>query len=94
MKALVMKTKARAWGNSLAVRIPKKITDALNLHDGSSISISLEDGKIIIENDESENEFFALSKDLKLTDFTDKINSKNRPDPEEFATNPIGKEIW
>ncbi len=42
-------TKITRTGNSLAVRIPKKIADYLNLKEGEEAYISPEDCKIVIE---------------------------------------------
>lgn len=36
-------------GNSLAVTLPKKMTDKLGLEDGSTVNVSQEGNKIIIE---------------------------------------------
>lgn len=43
------KTKITKTGNSLAVRIPKKIVDYLKLKDGEEAYIHPEDNKLIIE---------------------------------------------
>ncbi|MFH1592290.1 MAG: AbrB/MazE/SpoVT family DNA-binding domain-containing protein [Candidatus Woesearchaeota archaeon] len=43
-------TKITKTGNSLAVRIPKKIADYLNLKDGEEAHIHPEDHKLIIES--------------------------------------------
>ena len=46
---LEMKTKIARTGNSLAVRIPKKIVDFLNLKEGEPAYIHPEDNKIVVE---------------------------------------------
>lgn len=46
---LGMKTKITRTGNSLAVRIPKKIVDYLDLKEGDETYIHPETGRIIIE---------------------------------------------
>jgi transposase-like protein len=46
---LGMKTKIMKSGNSLAVRIPKKIADHLNLKQGEEAFIHPQDNKLIVE---------------------------------------------
>jgi antitoxin MazE len=38
----------RRWGNSLALRIPKDLTQTLGLDEGSKVEMILEDGRLII----------------------------------------------
>ena len=92
MSTLVAKTEIKEWGNSLAIRIPKKIKDALGLHDGSQINISLEGNKLILESEK--NSFFDLSKDMNLLRITNKITTKNKHSGEEFDDYAVGKEVW
>ena len=92
MSTLVAKTEIKEWGNSLAIRIPKKIKDALGLRDGSQINISLEGNKVILESEE--NPFFDLSKDMNLLRITNKITTKNKHSGEEFDDYAVGKEVW
>jgi len=92
MSTLVAKTEIKEWGNSLAIRIPKKIKDALGLHDGSQINISLEGNKVILESEK--NSFFDLSKDSDLLRITNKITTKNKHSGDEFDDYAVGKEVW
>ena len=43
MKAVIHK-----WGNSLGLRIPKALAGELEIHDGSSVILRVENNKIII----------------------------------------------
>lgn len=36
--------KVSKWGNSLAVRLPKKVVDALELKDGDEIHLGVQEG--------------------------------------------------
>ena len=45
----LFKRKAFKIGGSLAVRIPKEIADAVGLHDGDELNISIADRKVVIE---------------------------------------------
>ncbi len=38
----------RKWGNSLAVRIPKALADAIKLSDGRRAEIMLENGALVL----------------------------------------------
>ena len=44
-----MQTKIQKWGNSLAVRIPKPFVKEAHLMYGSSVDLSVDDGRIIID---------------------------------------------
>jgi antitoxin MazE len=37
------------WGNSLAIRIPQNLAKLLQLSEGSKVSISVENGNLIIK---------------------------------------------
>lgn len=39
----------KKWGNSLAVRIPKRLSDSLRLKEGSPLLFEESDGKILIK---------------------------------------------
>jgi antitoxin MazE len=44
-----MQTTIRKWGNSLAVRIPKSFVKEAHLAGGTSVDLSVDDGKIVID---------------------------------------------
>lgn len=44
-----MLTKIQKWGNSQGLRFPKTILEEADIHIGDEVTISVEDGKIIIE---------------------------------------------
>ena len=45
----LFKRKAFKVGGSIAVRIPKEISDAIPIHEGDEVSFKVSKGKIIIE---------------------------------------------
>lgn len=55
-----MKTKIQKWGNSLAVRLPKSITDQKDLQAGSGVSVTLKNNQIIVEQVEDEMSLASL----------------------------------
>lgn len=44
-----MQSQVQKWGNSLGVRIPATLAKKLNLHEGSSISLEIEEGRLIMQ---------------------------------------------
>lgn len=80
-----MRIKIQKWGNSMALRIPKSFADQVSIKLGSSVDLSIQDGKIIIEPLKTEEY------DLKL--LVDAINEANLHN-EYMVDEPRGKEIW
>ena len=44
-----MQTKIQKWGNSLAVRIPKAFVKEAHVACGTSVDLTVDDGKIVID---------------------------------------------
>lgn len=44
-----MTTYVKKWGNSLAIRIPKRLSDSLRLIEGSPLLFEESDGRILIK---------------------------------------------
>lgn len=83
-----MTTKIQKWGNSLAMRLPKKLADSFNLKAGSQI--------VFITNSDG----FTIRPEIKvkipkytLEDLVAGITSKNRHKEFDWGK-PMGKEIW
>lgn len=49
-----MTIKVQKWGNSLGVRIPRKIANSLHLISGTEIEVTVKEQTIIIKNNYSE----------------------------------------
>ena len=43
-----MNTEISKWGNSLALRIPKAVASEINLSEGSEVSVTAVDGRLVI----------------------------------------------
>ena len=82
---LSMTTKVQKWGNSLAVRLPKKVTEGVGLRQGSPVSIVYGDDSISIKP--------MLKPKETLEQLVRKINKKNRHSEIGWGK-PVGKEIW
>lgn len=43
-----MVTKVQKWGNSLGLRLPKKLADDLNMATGTEVDIVVHEGKLVL----------------------------------------------
>ncbi len=80
-----MKSQIGQWGNSLAVRLPKHISQSLGLKVNDRLSITEDGGRIILEPIE---ELEELSLDELLSQVIEP------PEPEVDWGKPEGDEIW
>lgn len=62
-----MQSHVQKWGNSLGLRIPMKLAKQLHLEAGSSVTLEVDDGRIIIQTPK-----YSLEEMLK------EITPKNR----------------
>ncbi|MBS0350338.1 MAG: AbrB/MazE/SpoVT family DNA-binding domain-containing protein [Proteobacteria bacterium] len=77
-----MEATIQKWGNSLAIRIPLAVAQQCHLKKGSSVNITVEDRKMIIQ---------LMEKKMSLSKLLAEINASNlhsRIDIDEF----IGRE--
>jgi antitoxin MazE len=44
-----VKSQIGQWGNSLAIRIPSYVVEALNLKPNDAVEFSIEEGKLVLE---------------------------------------------
>lgn len=79
-----MSTTAQKWGNSIGVRIPKKIAEKLEIVNGSELEVS-EDGKNIILK--------PVSNDPTLEDLMAGITKENQHEEVDWGK-PEGDEVW
>lgn len=81
-----METKITKWGNSFAVRLPKKVALEL-LQIGSKVSISSEKKQIVIR---------AISGNKKesLQNLVSRIGQDNKQELFMLRDKPRGKEVW
>ena len=49
-----MTIKVQKWGNSLGVRIPRKIANSLHLVSGTEVEVTVKENTIVIKNNYSE----------------------------------------
>lgn len=77
-----MEAHIQKWGNSLGLRIPMQLAKQLRLHAGSSVTIEIEDDRIIIQTPK-----YDLDTMLK------EITPKNQHH-QIFDDEPKGNEEW
>ena len=83
-----MKVQIQKWGNSLALRIPKSFAVESKVEQGSTVEVSLEQGKIVITPIAP-----IVEPEFTLEDLLAKITKRNLH--EEVDTgNSLGKEAW
>lgn len=80
-----MQVKIQKWGNSLALRLPKALTEEVCVTKGSIMDLSVSRGKLIVLP--LKNQGPSLKLLLKA------ITPQNRHQEIETGE-PIGKEIW
>ena len=80
-----MKAQVSKWGNSLAVRIPKHIVEALNLQANDAIAFTVEDGKAILEP-------IAELPEFTLDELLSQVSDS--PDGEVEWGDSMGQEAW
>lgn len=73
----------KKWGNSLGIRLPKKIARLLHIDSGTEVDVSIRDKEIIIKMHQSE-----------LDTLLDKITPSNIHNETWEEEHPKGNEIW
>lgn len=79
-----MKGKVTKWGNSLAIRIPKVLADAVELSDGSVVEMRSGKNMITLQ---------TLKKEVSLSELLEQVSPDNLHD-ESDSGRPRGREIW
>ena len=71
------------WGNSLAVRLPKTVADQAGLREGADVTITVEDGTLVIRKS---------TQRTTLADLLAQCRDDNRHDAVEWGP-PVGREL-
>jgi antitoxin MazE len=80
-----MKVQIQTWGNSLALRIPKSFATKSKISKGSTVDISIEQGKIVVTP--------VTEEEFTLEDLLSKVTKRNLH--REVGTGKaVGKEVW
>ena len=80
-----MIAKIQKWGNSLGVRIPKNVAQDVHIQEGSSVELSVEEGRLIISPRKKGK--------YTLKELVDRITLENMHSETDWGP-PVGKEAW
>jgi antitoxin MazE len=81
----IMQTRIQKWGNSLAVRIPQAFVKEAGVSYGTTVDVSVDDGKIVINP--------HIEPAYRLEDLLKGVTRRNIH--AEFNTGEaVGREIW
>jgi len=80
---LEMKTTARKWGNSLAIRVPKRVAEEAGLREKDSVKIEVRKGMLVVRP--------YLRRVYQLEDLLKRITPRNVHDEVDFGR-PVGRE--
>ncbi len=83
---MILKGTARKWGNSLAVRIPKTVSEDLGIEENAAISMLIDDGSLVITP--------VSGRKKRLQKALDRITHENLPDEKEPFGQSVGRERW
>ncbi|BBB57620.1 mazF family transcriptional regulator (plasmid) [Candidatus Megaera polyxenophila] len=78
-----MTIKVQKWGNSLGVRIPRKIANSLHLVSGTEVEVTVNENAIVIKNNYSE-----------LDRLVQNINQANIHKEQFIEEDKQGNEAW
>jgi len=78
-----MKTTARKWGNSLAIRVPKRVAEEAGLREKDSVEIEVHEGTLVVRP--------HLRRVYRLEDLLKRITPRNVHDGVDFGE-PVGRE--
>lgn len=82
-----MVTKVQKWGNSQGLRLPKALLAEAKVGVGDEVSITVRNGRIIIEAVKKVRGRYDLKKLLA------KIPERYRAEELEWGS-PVGQEVW
>ena len=80
-----MKVQIQKWGNSLALRIPKSFAVESNIGQGSTVEVSLENGRIIV--------FPVAETEVSLDEMLAQITAENLHGEIDTGSS-VGQEAW
>lgn len=82
---LSVQTKIQKWGNSLAVRIPKAFVKEAHVAYGTTVDLSVDDGKLVIDP--------RVESEYRLEDLLKGVTKGTRHAEVETGK-AVGREVW
>jgi antitoxin MazE len=81
---MATKTQLSKWGNSLGLRVPKSVAREVQLGEGDTVEVSVEDGTIVIRPGRPR---------YSLDELVGRITPKNRHNEIDWGGR-FGDEVW
>ena len=78
-----MKTTAQKWGNSLAIRVPKRVAEEVGLREKDAVEIEVHDGALVVRP--------HLRRIYRLKDLLKRMTFRNAHGEVDFGE-PMGRE--
>lgn len=78
-----MKTTAQKWGNSLAIRVPKRVAEEAGLQEKDAVEIEVRRGTLVVRP--------HLRRVYRLEDLLKRITLRNVHEGVDFG-GPVGRE--
>jgi antitoxin MazE len=78
-----MKTTARKWGNSLAIRVPKRVAEEAGLREKDCVDIEVRKGTLVVRP--------HLRRVYRLEDLVKRMTPRNAHHELDFG-GPVGRE--
>jgi antitoxin MazE len=79
-----MQAVVKKWGNSLAVRLPQGLAADLNIAEGATVTMTVEDQRLVIA---------PARKRLRLDDLLAGVKKSQKRGETDWGK-PIGDEVW
>jgi antitoxin MazE len=79
-----MQTVVKKWGNSLALRLPQHIATDLNIMDGATVDLEIDDHSLIVR---------PARKKYKLADLLAQMKDEHKRGEVDWGE-PKGDEVW
>jgi antitoxin MazE len=79
------KTQLAKWGNSLAVRIPKRVVGSARLREGDEVTLAVTRDRAIVMR--------PARRKYQLHELVSKITARNRHEETDWGPQ-VGKEVW
>ena len=80
-----MKTTAQKWGNSLAIRVPKRVAEEAGLREKDLVEIEVRKGTLVVRP--------HLRRVYRLEDLLKRITPRNVHEGVDFG-GPVGREAF
>lgn len=80
----MLQTQIQKWGNSLAIRIPKPFAVEVGLEQNSTVTVSIVDGKLVLE---------PVKPEYTLAELLSQVTPENLHQEVETGA-AVGNEVW